>query len=100
MKWMVSEQPFTKAWLDKFAVQQPAIDYSLSEKGVLVLTWQQKPHTEAALCSYVLKEVSPETLAKIPKEQRAYLPKKGNVTLSYLDGSGKIAYQKILTKIG
>ena len=100
MKSMASEQPFTKEWLDKFEKQSVEIDYSLSDKGLLTLTWQNRPHSEAAICAYVLSDVPAEVLAKVPKIDRGNLPKKGNITLSYLNNDGKIAYQKILKKVG
>ncbi len=100
MKFMASEKPFTKDWLDKFQKQPAEIDYSLNEKGVLTLTWHSRAHTELAVCAYVLSDVPPEILAKIPPSERGHLPKKSNATLSYLNGNGKIAYQKILKKVG
>jgi hypothetical protein len=99
MKFMSSDRPFSKEWLDKFQTQDAEIDYSLNEKGVLTLSWQKKPYTESALCSYVLKDVPAEVLLKLPPERQKGLPRKGNVTLSYLDKSGRIAYQKVLFKI-
>ena len=96
MKFMASEQPFTKEWLDKFGKQPREIDYSLNDKGLLTLTWQTRPHSEVALCAYVLKDVPPEVLAKIPSFERGSLPKKGYVTLSFLNSDGKISYRKIL----
>ena len=99
MKFMASEKPFTKQWLDKFAKQPPEIDFTLNEKGFLTLTWQTRPHNETAVCAYVLKDVPPEVLIKIPASERAHLPRKGNVTLSFLNSNGKIAYRKILTRL-
>ncbi len=99
MKFISSEQPFTKEWLDKFEKQSPEIDYSLSEKGLLTLTWQTRPHSEVAVCAYVLSDVPAEVLAKVPASEREHMPRKGNVTLSYLNNEGKIAYQKILKKV-
>ena len=98
MKFMSSDKPFTQAWLDKFAKQPPEIDFTLNEKGILMLTWQTRPHNETVVCSYVLKDVPPEVLVKIPPSERTHLPKKGNVTLSFLNNSGKIAYRKILAR--
>ena len=98
MKFMSSEKPFTKEWLDKFQKQPAEIDYSLDEKGLLTLTWHSRPHSEMAVCAYVLNDVPPEVLAKIPQSERNRSPKKGNVTLSFLNNNGKIAYQKILKK--
>ncbi len=99
MKFMSSEKPFTKEWLDKFQKQPTEIDFTLDDKGLLTLTWQARPHSEFAICAYVLNEVPPEVLAKIPLSGREHLPKKGNVTLSFLNNQGKIAYQKILRKV-
>ena len=99
MKFMSSEKAFSPEWLEKFQKQSREIDYSVNDKGLLTLTWQTKPHSELALCAYVLKDVPPEVLAKLPASERGHLPKKGNLTLSFLNSSGKIAYQKILTKI-
>lgn len=98
MKTMTSEKPFTKEWLDKFERQPAEIDYSLSNRGLLALTWQSRPHNEQAICAYVLSDVPADILAKIPADERVHLPKKGNLTLSYLSNEGKIAYQKILKK--
>ena len=98
MKYMVSEKPFTRDWLQKFSKQVPEIDYTLNARGLLMLTWQTRPHNESAVCAYVLKDVPPELAAKVSQSQRAHLPKKGNVTLSYLNSGGKITYQKILTR--
>ena len=99
MKFITSEDPFTKEWLDKFAKQPPEIDFSLSDRGLLTLTWQTRPHNETAVCAYVLKDVPPDVLTRIPLVERAHLPRKGNVTLSFLNSEGKIAYQKILTRV-
>ena len=99
MKFISADKPFTKEWLDKFKAQAPEIDYTLNEKGALTLTWHARPHSENILCAYVLRDVPPEVAAKIPQAQRGHLPKKGNVTLSFLNSSGKIAYQKTLTRI-
>ena len=100
MKSISSEKPFTKEWLDKFQKQTAEIDYSLSDKGLLTLTWQSRPHSEQAICAYVLSDVPPELMAKVPAGERGHLPKKGNMTLSYLNPEGKISYQKIYKKIG
>ena len=100
MKYMVSEKPFAKEWLDKFAKQPREIDYRVDEKGILSLLWQSKPHQEMAICAFVLQNVPPDVLAKVPEEARKKLPKKGDLTLSFLNSQGKIAYQKILTRVG
>ena len=100
MKYMVSEKPFTKEWLDKFVKQPREIDYRVDEKGVLSLIWQNKPHQESAICAYGLKDVPAEVLAKVPEGKRKGLPKKGDLTLSFLNSQGKIAYQKVLTRVG
>ena len=84
--------------MDKFQKQPAEIDYSLGEKGLLTLTWHSRPHSEVAVCAYVLSDVPSEILAKIPPSERAHSPKKGNITLSFLNQEGKIAYQKILKK--
>ena len=99
MKFITSEKPITKEWQDKFNKQPTEIDYTLSNKGLLTLTWQSRPHNEQAICAYVLNDVPQDILAKIPAEERSGLPKKGNVTLSYLSREGKIAYQKILKEV-
>lgn len=100
MKYMVSEKPFTKDWLDKFVKQPREIDFRVDQKGVLSLIWQSRSHTEEAICAYVVKDVPAEVLAKIPTERRKGLPKKGDLTLSFLNSQGKIAYQKVLTRVG
>ena len=99
MKFMASQKPFTKEWLDKFDRQTAEIDYSLSEKGMMVLTWQKQPHSENALCAYVLKDVPSEIAAKLSETDRKGLPKKGDVTLSFLGSQARISYQKVLRKI-
>ena len=99
MKFMTSEKPLTKEWLDKFQKQPAEIDYSLNEKGILTLTWHSRPYSELALCAYVLSDVPTDVLAKIPPADRGHMPKKGNIALSYFDSAGRIAYQKILTRI-
>ena len=99
MKSMVSEEPFTQEWLDKFEKQPREIDYSLDPKGLLTLTWQTRVHSEVAVCAVVLKDVPADVLAKMPEAERGTLPKKGNLALSFLNSQGKIAYRKILTKI-
>ena len=98
MKVMVADKPFTKEWADKFKKTPASIDYSLNEKGILTLSWQQRPHSEQAVCGYVMRDIPSEMTAKLTLEQRKQLPKKGNITLGFLSG-GKIAYQKVLTKI-
>lgn len=100
MKYMVSEKPFTKEWLDKFVKQPREIDFRVDEKGILYLIWQSKPHQEMAICALVLKDVPQEVLAKVPVDKRKGLPKKGDLTLSFLNSQGKIAYQKVLTRVG
>lgn len=100
MKSMVSQEPFTKEWVNKFKKQPVEIDYTLSDKGLLTLTWQNRPHSEQAICATVLSDVPADILSKIPAEERAHLPTKGNVAISYLNGEGKIIYRKILQKVG
>ncbi len=100
MKYMVSDKPFTKEWLDKFVKQPREIDFRVDSKGVLFMIWQNKPHQEMAICAYVLKDVPAEVLAKVPADIRKGLPKKGDLTLSFLNSQGKIAYQKVLTRVG
>ena len=99
MKSMVSEEPFTEEWLDKFNKQSREIDYSLSDKGMLTMTWQNRPHSEAAVCAFVLKDVPADVLSKMLPSERRSFPKKGNVALSFLNHEGKIVYRKILIKI-
>jgi hypothetical protein len=99
MKLIASEKPLTKEWLDKFEKQPAEIDYSINEKGIITFTWNKPVYYESAICALALRDVPPDILAKIPEEKRAGLPKKGHVTLSYLDKSGKVAYQKVLSKI-
>ena len=99
MKTMVSTEPFSKEWLAKFEKQSSEIDYTVSDKGLLTLIWQNRPHSETAVCAFVLKGVPPEVLAKVPPGERNSLPKKGNIALSFLNSEGKIAYRKILAKI-
>ena len=99
MKYMVSDKPFVEEWLEKFNKQRPAIDYSVSAKGLLTLTWQDQPHNETALCAYVLRDVPAEVLAKLPVGERDRVPGQGDITLSFLNSSGHIAYQKVLKKI-
>lgn len=100
MKFMASENPFTEEWLDKFRKQPAEIDYSVDDKGILTLMWQKQPHQERAIAAYVLQDVPADVLAKLPKERRQGLPKKGDLTISFLNSKGKISYQKVLTRIG
>ena len=97
LKVMVSDKAFSKESIDKFQKMPAAIDYSIDEKGVLTMTWQNRPHSETAVCAYVMKDIPVEMTAKLTSEQRAQLPKKGDVTLSFLN-NGKITYQKVLTR--
>ena len=99
MKYMTSKDPFTAEWLDRFRKQPAEIDYRVDEKGILSLMWQKQSHEENALCAYVLKDVPPDLMAKIPQAKRAGLPKRGDIAVSFLNSKGKIAYQKVLTKI-
>jgi hypothetical protein len=99
MKYMTSDRPLTKEWLEKFRKQQAEIDYSVDDRGVMTLMWQKLSHQERAICAFVLKDVPAQTLAKLPAERRKGLPKKGDLTLSFLDSQGRIAYQKVLTRI-
>ncbi len=99
MKVMTSEKPFDAKALAAFKSQPSGIDYSLDPKGILTMTWSTRPHTEYAICAYVLQEVPLELLKKIPAERRAGVPKKGNVTLSFVGRNGKIAFQKVLKKV-
>jgi hypothetical protein len=98
MKFISSEKPLTKEWLEKFQKQPVEIDYTLSDKGIVTMTWHSRPHNDSALCAYTLSDVPPELLAKIPPADRGHLPRKDDATLSYLNNAGKIAYQKILRK--
>ena len=98
MKVMTSQRPFDAKALAAFKSQPVEIDYSLNPKGILTMTWSTRPHTEYAICTYVLQDVPPEVLKKIPAEKRAGIPKKGNVTLSFIGRGGKIAFQKVLKK--
>ena len=100
MKFMTSEDPFTKGWLDKFRKQPAEIDYRLDEKGLLTLMWQKRPHEERAICAYVLRDVPSDVLAKLSQDRRKDLPKKGDLSLSFLNGKGGIAYQKVLKRVG
>jgi len=99
MKYMTSTEPFTKDWLDKFRKEQAAIDFRVDERGVLSLMWQKKRYEESAICAVSQKEIPADVLAKIPKDKRKGLPKKGDMTLSYLNPEGRIAYQKVLTRV-
>ena len=98
MKVMTSDKPFDTNASAAFKSQPSEIDYSLDPKGILTMTWSARPHTEYAICAYILQEVPPEILKKIPVERRAGVPKKGNVTLSFIGRGGKIAFQKVLKK--
>ena len=98
MKVMTSNKPFDAKALAAFKSQPSEINYSLDPKGILTMTWSTRPHTEYAICAYVLQEVPPEILKKIPAERRAGIPRKGNVTLSFIGRDGKIAFQKVLKK--
>ncbi len=99
MKFISSENPLTKEWQEKFNKQPAEIDYTISDKGLLTLTWSKLSHSENALCTYVLKDVPADVLAKVPESRRKELPKAGNLTLSFLNTKGRIAYQKVLEKI-
>ncbi len=99
LKVMTSQKPFDAKALAAFKAQPAEIDYSLDPKGTLTMTWSTRPHTEYAICAYVLQDVPPEMLKKIPAEKRAGVPKKGNVTLSFIGRGGKIAFQKVLKKV-
>ena len=99
MKYMTSGTPFTKEWLDKFRKEPAEIDFRVDERGVLSLMWQKIRHEESAICALVQKDVPAEVLAKIPADKRKGLPKKGDMTLSYLTPEGRIAYQKVLTRV-
>jgi hypothetical protein len=99
MKFMASADPFTQEWMGKFNKQPASIDYAVSEKGVLTMTWQETVHSESALAAFVLQDVPPDLKEKLTDAQKKGLPKKNDVTLSFLNSRGKIAYQKVLTKI-
>ena len=98
MKFMSSDKPFSNEWLEKFNKQNAEIDYLLDAKGVLTMSWQKTPHSEKVLCAYVLEDVPVEVASKLPLERRKGLPKRGSITLSFLNNSGRIAYQKVLSK--
>ncbi len=99
MKFMVSQEPFNKEWLDKFTKQSNEINYSVTAKGLLTFTWSNKPFSESAIAAVVIQDMPKEVLDKMPAIERERLPKKGNLVLSFLNKSGKIAYQKVLAKL-
>lgn len=100
MKYMTSDKPFDKQSLEKFRKQPAEIDFLVDEKGVLSMLWENRPYKETAISAIVQKEVPADVLAKIPAGGRKGLPKKGDLTISYLSAQGKIAYQKVLTRVG
>ncbi len=99
MKFMVSQQAFNKEWLGKFNKQPNEISYSVSAKGLLTFTWSNKPFSESAIAAVVIQDMPKEVLSKMPTVEKDRLPKKGNLVLSFLNKSGKIAYQKVLAKV-
>lgn len=99
MKFMVSQQVFDKEWLSKFKKQPTEINYSVSAKGLLTITWSNKPFSESAIAAIVIQDMPKEILDKMPAAEKARLPKKGNLVLSFLNKSGKVAYQKVMAKI-
>lgn len=99
MRFMVSDVPFTKEWIDKFKKQPNEINYTVSEKGILTLTWNNKPFTESAIAAYVVQDMPKDVIEKLPASEKAKLPRKGNIVLSFLNKSGKIAYQKVFSKV-
>lgn len=100
MKFMVSDKAFNKEWLDKFKKQPTEINYTVSEKGLLTLTWNNKPFSELAIAAYVVQDMPNDVIAKLPASEKARLPHKGNIVLSFLNKNGKIAYQKVFAKVG
>lgn len=99
MKFITSEKPLTQEWLTKFEQQDPDIDFTVDEKGLLTLTWGKIAHSERAIAAYVQKDIPAELANKMPESARGGLPKKGDVTLSFLNSKGKIAYQKVLRRV-
>ena len=99
MKFISSETALTKEWQDKFQKQPSEIDFTVNDRGILTLTWSKLAHSENAVTSFVLRDVPQELLLKMSPEARKGLPKKGNITLSFLNSKGKIAYQKVLERI-
>jgi hypothetical protein len=99
MKYMTSDKPYSKEWLEKFQKQSPEIDYFLDQKGILTLSWQKQPHSESFLCAYVLNDVPTQTLSKLPLERRKEVPKTGDLTLSFFNTAGRISYQKVLSRV-
>lgn len=99
MKYMTSDKPFTKEWLDKFRRQPSEIDFRMNERGLLTMIWEKRAHQENAVCAFVLRDIPQDVLAKLPAERRKGLPKKGDLTLSFLNSGGHIAYQKVLSRV-
>ncbi len=98
MKFMVSQQVFNKEWLDKFKKQPTEINYYVSAKGLLTITWSNKPFSETAIAAVVTQDMPKEIIDKMSAVEKDRLPKKGNLVLSFMNKSGKIAYQKVLAK--
>ncbi len=99
MKFMVSDAPFNKEWVDKFKKQPNEINYTVSEKGILTLTWSNKPFTESVVAAYVVQDMPKEVIERLPVFEKAKLPRRGNIVLSFLNKSGKIAYQKVFSRV-
>jgi hypothetical protein len=98
MKFMASPVPFDAESEKKFLKEPTSIDYTINEKGVLTLSWQARPYTEAMIAGVVIQEPPTEALSRLSAEQRRVLPQKGDLTFSYMS-DGKPAFQKVLKKI-
>jgi len=73
--------------------------YSVDPRGVLTIYKIESPNPEKCLCAYLSESLTGKQMAKIPFEERAMTPTKGDVMLTYLSGDGRPIVGKTLRKI-
>ena len=101
VKEMTSREPIegNKAAVRKFENALSTSKYGLDERGILSVTKLELPYPEKCLCIYVMKDLPPETIAKVPEAKRAGLPRKGDVLLTYFGRDGKPHLSKNLRRV-
>lgn len=74
--------------------------FSLDESGNLSITKLELPVPENCMCSYAMRDVPAEVLAKVPDSKKSQIPHQGDIVLTYKNRRGQPVVIKSLRRVG
>ena len=88
-----------KALIQRFNRMASTSKFTIDEGSILTITKLESSNPERCMCSYAMKDLPAQVLAKLPESKRGQIPHQGDIVLTYVNRNGQPVLIKSFRKV-